>query len=347
MPYITKLILSLPSAANVAYYIDIIREMSRKRHLVFDLERIIADIRSGNPNVSYIEQLETALQNTRRHTKCNVEMIGSLAHNVYTDIINGKAVGIPTGFVYLDQVLGGLKKGEVCVIAGRPSMGKTSFATNIATNLACKGYSIIYFSLEQPTNDIIKRIMISTSECSEHEIRSHHSTMLDQVSSILSEMQNWQLCIRDNAFTLNDISEQCYAVKFKTKALHLVVIDYLQLIKTSQRKSATRENEVSELSRQIKLMARDLDCPILLLSQLSRAPEQRANHMPVLADLRESGAIEQDADEVIFVYRPWVYDNSRDHREASIIIAKNRNGETGKIAVAWDGEHFKYKNIYP
>lgn len=342
MQYITNLFLSLPSAANVSHHIDIVREVSRKRHLVIDLERIIADIRSGNPTVNYLQKIDTALQTYRRPTKDNVEKIGSIAHDVYTDIINGKSLGSPTGFTVLDQTLGGLKNGEVYVIAGRPAMGKTTLASNIAANFARNGSTTIYFSLEQPATDMAKRSLISASECSEHEIRSQSFGARDQVNSIIYEMKNWPLYICDKTYTLSDITEQCYAVKLKAKTLQLIVIDYLQLIKSSQRKNTTRENEVSELSRQIKLMARNLDCPILLLSQLSRAPEQRVNHMPILADLRESGAIEQDADAVIFVYRPWVYDNSKDLGDAYIIIAKNRNGETGKIPVAWDGEHFKF-----
>ena len=141
---------------------------------------------------------------------------------------------------------------------------------------------------------------------------------------------------------MDAIKERCYAVKRSTKTLDLVVIDYLGLVKARQRKNGTREQEVAELSRMIKLLARELNCPILLLSQLSRAPEQRADHKPILADLRESGAIEQDADEVIFLYRPWVYDKAQDPKEAAIIVAKNRDGDTGEIDAQWDGEHFKY-----
>lgn len=340
--YITELSLCVPSAANVEYYIGIMREQSRRRHLMEDLERIITGIQSGDNDVDYLEQTEAALQNAHSRTASKVEMIGDLVLSAFTEIVEGKQRGMATGFVVLDQILGGLKKGHVCVVAGRPSMGKTSFATNIAANMAGEGKAVAFFSLEQPRIDVIKRAMIAVSGCSEYDAQAQNQKQLERLGSVLEDVGKWPLAVVDSAYTVEAIKEQCYAVKRKTKALDLVVIDYLGLMKARSRKNGTREQEVAELSRSIKLMARELDCPVVLLSQLSRAPEQRADHKPILADLRESGAIEQDADEVIFLYRPYVYDKQADPKEAVIIVAKNRDGDTGEIDAEWDGEHFTY-----
>lgn len=342
--YITELSLCVPSAANVEYYIGIMREQSRRRHLMEDLERIITGIQSGDNDVDYLEQTEAALQNAHSRTASKVEMIGDLALSAFTEIVEGKQRGMATGFVILDQILGGLKKGHVCVVAGRPSMGKTSFATNIAANMAGEGKAIAFFSLEQPSIDVIKRVLIAISGCSEYDAQAQNQTQLERLCGVLDDVNKWRLSVTDDAFTLDKIKEQCYAVKRQAKGLDLVVIDYLQLIKTRQRKNGTREQEVSELSRNIKLLARELDCPVLLLSQLSRDVDKRTEHKPVLADLRESGAIEQDADEVIFLYRPYVYDKQADPKEAVIIVAKNRDGDTGEIDAEWDGEHFRYND---
>lgn len=340
--YITELSLFVPSAANVEYYISIVREESRKRHLVLDLERIVTGIQSGDHDVNYLEQTEMALQNAQSRTASKVTMIGDIAYAAFTEMCEGKKRGASTGFVILDQIIGGLKKGHVTVIAGRPSMGKTSFATNIAANMAGNGKAVAFFSLEQPAIDVIKRVLIAVSGCSEYDVHAQNQTQLERLCGVLGDVYKWQLSITDNAYTLDAIKEQCYAVKRQAKGLDLVVIDYLQLIKTRQRKNGTREQEVSELSRNIKLLARELDCPVLLLSQLSRDVDKRTEHKPVLADLRESGAIEQDADEVIFLYRPYAYDKQADPKEAAIIVAKNRDGDTGEIDAQWDGEHFKY-----
>lgn len=339
--YITDLSLFVPSAANVEHYIKIIREHSRRRHLAEDLKRIVAGIQNGDEE-DYIEQTEVALQNARTRTTSKVGMIGDYALEAFSEICEGRQRGLDTGFVILDQTIGGLNKGHVCVVAGRPSMGKTSFAANIAANASMNGKSVAFFSLEQPRKDIIKRMLISLSGCTEYDAHKGYSKPLAKLAESLDTVSKWNMCVVDDAYTLEKIRESCYSLKRKTKALDLIVIDYLGLIKTKGRKNGTREQEVSELSRNIKLLAREMDCPIILLSQLSRAPEQRTDHKPILADLRESGSIEQDADEVIFLYRPAVYNSTADGKEAIIHVAKNRNGATGGIKAKWDGEHFTY-----
>lgn len=343
--YITELSLFVPSAANVEQHISILREQSRRRHFLEDLERIATGIQSGDNDVDYLEQAEAAIDRAHNRTASKVEMAKDFAMAAFTEIVEGKQRGMSTGFPVLDQTFGGLKKGHVCVVAGRPSMGKTAFATNIAASVVQDGKTAIFFSLEQPRIDVIKRAMIAVSGCSEYDAHARNERQLERLSGVLEDVAKWKLSVIDDAFSVDAMKERCYAVKRHAKALDLVVIDYLQLIKSRQRKGGTREQEVSELSRTIKLMARELDCPIILLSQLSRAPEQRTDHKPMLADLRESGAIEQDADEVIMLYRPFVYDKQANPKEAVIIVAKNRDGETGEVDAEWDGEHFKYSDF--
>lgn len=339
--YITDLSLFVPSAANVEHYIKIIREHSRRRHLAEDLKRIVAGIQDGDEE-DYIEQTEVALQNARTRTTSKVEMIGDYALEAFTELCEGKKRGIDTGFVTLDQTLGGLNKGHVCVVAGRPSMGKTSFAANIAANIALRGKSVAFFSLEQPRTDIIKRMLISQSGCTAYDAYKGHAGPLAKLAESLDVISKWNMAIIDDAYTLDKIRESCYRLKRKTKAIDLIVIDYLGMIKPRSRKGGTREQEVSDLSRNIKLLAREMDCPVILLAQLNRDVEKRTDRMPIMADLRDSGAIEQDADEILFLYRPAVYNPMADGKEAVIKVAKNRNGKTGEIDAEWDGEHFTY-----
>lgn len=344
-PYITELSLTVPSAANIEYYIGILREAGRKRRLLIDLERICTGIQSDDPDVDYLKQTEDAISNAYSRSGYRPELVKDLVLPAYQELFEGKKQGMSTGFLLLDQTMGGLKRGHVCIVAGRPSMGKTSFATNIAAYAARADKTIAFFTLEQPRIDIVKRLLISSSGCSEVDAQANNLEQLDKLVKSMDDANKWRLCVVDSAYTVDQIREQSYAIKRTLKSLDLVVIDYLQLIKTRGRKNGTREQEVSDLSRAIKLLARELDVPIILLSQLSRATEQRADHRPILADLRESGAIEQDADEVVFLYRPYVYDKKTDPRQASIIVAKNRNGDIGEIEAEWDGEHFRYTDI--
>lgn len=340
MAYITELVTTTITASNVEHHIQIVRESSKKRMFFADISNVITAMKDGSTD--YLEQTQQAIEKAQGKVAAEVGMIGDCVLEAFTEICEGRKRGLDTGFAVLDQTISGLNKGHVCIVAGRPSMGKTSFAANIAANVALEGKSVAFFSLEQPSKDITKRMLISLSGCTEQDAHKMHSGSLAKLAEALETVSKWNMGVIDDAYTLDRIRECCYSLKRKTKALDLVVIDYLGLIKTKGRKNGTREQEVSELSRNIKLLARELDCPIILLSQLSRAPEQRTDHKPILADLRESGSIEQDADEVIFLYRPAVYSSLSDGKEAIISVAKNRNGKTGEIDAEWDGEHFKY-----
>lgn len=344
IPYLTGLVIDTVTAANVEHHIQIVKELSRRRHFLTAIKEITERMESGE-DFDFLQETVIASDKAKEDASSTVQLVGDHVLEALAELTEGKQKGLSTGFLVLDQTLGGLNKGHVCVVAGRPSMGKTSFAANIATNVAERGLTVAFFSLEQPRNDIAKRMLVSTSGCSEYDIHAGNTRQIERLSARIDAISKWNMSIFDNAYSIEKIREKCYSLKRRTKALDLIVIDYLGLIKARQKKNGTREQEVAELSRTLKLLAREMDCPILLLSQLSRAPEQRTDHKPILADLRESGAIEQDADEVIFLYRPWVYDHNANPNEAAIIVAKNRNGRTGEIDAEWDGEHFKYTDF--
>lgn len=337
VPYITEILLGAVSAANVENHIEILRTASRKRHFAIDIKAVYKAMQEDAED--YLDRAEEAIGKARAKTASKVEMVSDVVFDAYAEMFGRDKRGLRTGYMLLDQYIGGLYKGHICVVAGRPGMGKTTFAANIAANAAKEGKGVLFFSLEQPKKDIVKRLLISLSKCTEYDVMRDSPRVSNLVASV-GVVTEWRLGIADDAFTLSKIREKCYAFRRQVKALDLVVVDYLGLVKTDRR--STREQEITELSRAFKLLARELDCPILLLSQLSRESEKRTDHKPVLSDIRDSGAIEQDADEVLFLYRAARYDSRADGKDAQIIIAKNRNGATGEIDVIWDGEHFTY-----
>lgn len=338
--YLTELLVDTITATNVENHIEAVRELSKKRLFYADMKSILNGMKEGEEE--YLEKAQKAIERAQGKVTTDIGLIGDYALEAFTEICEGKKRGIDTGFVTLDQTLGGLNKGHVCVVAGRPSMGKTSFAANIAANIALRGKSVAFFSLEQPRTDIIKRMLISQSGCTAYDAYKGHSGPLAKLAESLDVISKWNMAIIDDAYTLDKIRENCYRLKRKTKAIDLIVIDYLGMIKPKSRKGGTREQEVSDLSRNIKLLAREMDCPVILLAQLNRDVEKRTDRMPIMADLRDSGAIEQDADEILFLYRPAVYNPQAGGEEAIIKVAKNRNGKTGEIDAKWDGEHFTY-----
>lgn len=338
--YLTELLVDTITATNVGNHIEAVRELSKKRLFYADMKSILNGMKEGEEE--YLEKAQKAIERAQGKVTTDIGLIGDYALEAFTEICEGKKRGIDTGFVTLDQTLGGLNKGHVCVVAGRPSMGKTSFAANIAANIALRGKSVAFFSLEQPRTDIIKRMLISQSGCTAYDAYKGHAGPLAKLAESLDVISKWNMAIIDDAYTLDKIRENCYRLKRKTKAIDLIVIDYLGMIKPKSRKGGTREQEVSDLSRNIKLLAREMDCPVILLAQLNRDVEKRTDRMPIMADLRDSGAIEQDADEILFLYRPAVYNPQAGGEEAVIKVAKNRNGKTGEIDAKWDGEHFTY-----
>jgi len=351
--YVTELSLVTPSAANVQHYIDIVQERSVQRQLIRAGNEIVRD------GMNTAKALEETLNDAERRifdismqkSADTLRPVQDSMYDVYTHIgelmnLKGGLTGIPTGFIDLDDKLSGLQRSDLVIVAGRPSMGKTSLALNIAQHVALKEKkTVVIFSLEMSREQLITRLYGSEAEVDMQRILTGklNDRELGRIADVLTPMQQSKLYIDDTAaVTVSDIRSKCRRLKAR-EGLDLIVIDYLQLMQASRRVDS-RQLEISEITRGLKILARELDVPMILLSQLSRGPEQRADHRPMMADLRESGAIEQDADVIMLIYREQAYDPDADN-VAEINVAKHRNGPTGVVKLAWLGELTKFKNL--
>ena len=256
----------------------------------------------------------------------------------------GQLTGVTTGLIDLDRQLSGLQNSDLILLAARPAMGKTSLALNIAYKASVK-HHVAIFSLEMSKMQLTQRLLSALSNINLSELvsgRVTEWTNLGQAAQLLAETN---MHVDDtSSISLNELRSKCRKLKARGE-LDLVIIDYLQLMTTNSR-SENRQQEISTISRGLKGLAKELNCPILALSQLSRAPDQRPNHRPVMSDLRESGAIEQDADVVLMLYRDDYYDPETDKPNiAEIIVAKHRNGPTGTVDTLFDKEHTKFMDL--
>ena len=363
--YVTEINGFVPSAANVEEYIRIVADRSTLRRLIAAATGILEESFAASKEVDVIlGQAENAIfsiaQSKRRTSFISIQdALDELLDKVQEMSENPEPVtGLKSGFTLLDQWTTGFKPSELILIAARPAMGKTAFELNIAQQAARVNPDscIALFSLEMPYEQLVSRLVSSVGNLPLQNLRTGRLgdpdwTRLDNASATLYDTQ---IYIDDTpGVTVLEMRSKCQRLKME-HGLSLVCIDYLQLITGSGgngRGSESRQQEVSEITRSLKLMARELDVPILLLSQLSRAPERRENHRPMLADLRDSGAIEQDADMVIFLYRESYYamekqdvDPSEITNEAEVIIAKNRNGPTGTVKLIWDAANASFRD---
>ena len=257
--------------------------------------------------------------------------------------------GVPSGFIDLDRKTTGFQKSDLILIAARPSIGKTSFALNIAANAALRQYTVAIFSLEMSQQQLVNRLLSSESTVELEKMRSGRLEADDwkKIGYTIGPLSKAPIYIDDNAsISVTEMLSKLRRLKLE-RGLDLVVIDYLQLME-GRRKAENRQQEISEISRGLKIMAKELDVPVIALSQLSRAPELRTDHRPILSDLRESGAIEQDADMVLFLYRDdYYHEDSEKKNIVEVIIAKHRNGSTGTVELAWLPQFTKFGNYMP
>ena len=257
---------------------------------------------------------------------------------------------MPSGFTDLDYRTAGFHGSELILIAARPAMGKTAFALNIATNAAVKSkVPVAVFSLEMSKEQLVNRILCSESMVDSNKVRTGKLEEEDwtKLAGSIGPLSEANIYIDDTpGISITEIRAKCRKLKLE-KDIGLVVIDYLQLIQGSNNKrNGSREQEISEISRSLKILAKELDVPVIALSQLSRAAEQRPDHRPMLSDLRESGAIEQDADIVMFLYRDDYYNQDSEKKDiAEVIIAKHRGGSTGTVELLWLGSYTKFVNL--
>lgn len=358
--YLTSVASSVPTTANITQYADIVSQKSLLRRLIEAGNEIVnmgydasEDSDGANEKLEQSEKLIfDILQGKDSHGVVHIkELLGDTFRMMNEMAANrGKVTGVPTGFGYLDQMTSGFQKSDLVLIAARPAMGKTSFALNIAQYAALHAnVTTAIFNLEMSKEQLASRIICSEAMVGGNQLKDGTLSASDwvRIGENMQRLEGAPIYIDDSsAVTVSDIRAKCRRLK-QQHNLGLVVIDYLQLMQgTGKNRGDNRQQEVSEISRSLKILAKEIQVPIITLSQLSRGPESRTNKRPMLSDLRESGAIEQDADIVIFLYRDEYYNpDTPDKNMAECIIAKHRNGETGTIKMWWDGAHTKFMHM--
>lgn len=351
--YIAELSSSVPSALSVMHYIDIVEQKSVLRSLISAGNTIIKDAASSEDDVANIvnragDLIYKIAVKRRRDSLEHIKKALLEGYTAISDAMNNERgfLGIPTGFKLLDKMLSGLQKSQLIVVAGRPSMGKTSFALNVAQHVAvAEKVPVAIFSLEMAREQLALRMMCSEALVDSQKTRVGGLTHddFDRLYVAVTQLGAAPIYIDDSpAITVMEMLAKARRLK-KEKGLGLVVIDYLQLMSGKDRRE-NRQQEVSAMTRSLKIMAKDLDLPVMLLSQLSRASEKRDSKRPLLSDLRESGSIEQDADVVLFLHRENYYNKEADNT-SQIIVAKQRSGPTGDINVGWRGDQTRFMEI--
>lgn len=350
--YIQTLVEIVPSTGNIRDYASIVRDKSLLRRLIKVTEEISEDAYAAQDKASdIINQAEAKVfeiaQTKEQHDFSHIRDVILGTYQQIKDVADNKeeAVGTPTGFSSLDSVLVGMGKSDLILVGARPGMGKTSFALNVATNVAKKtNKAVCIFSLEMSKEQLVSRMLSSEALIESNTMRSgmlsnEDWSKLADASSILAETE---IYIDDTTnITVTGMKSKLRRVK----NLGLVVVDYLGLMQ-SDRRIENRVQEVADISRNLKVMAKELRVPVICCAQLSRGPESRTDKRPMLSDLRDSGAIEQDADVVLFLYRDEYYkDDPEKQNVAEVIVAKNRHGGTGKIEVGWFGKYTKFTTL--
>lgn len=353
--FITSLANKVPSTANLKHYINIVKEKSMLRnivHIAEYMENMGYDSESIDTPETVLDKAEQLLSKlTKKLVTTKVNNIKEQTLNAYVDIENiinykGELLGLETGLQDLDSFLQGLKNSDFMILAARPSMGKTAFALNIASYLSIKKDTpVAFFSLEMSSNQLIHRIFSSYGLIPLFNLKSGnlddaHTQKLIKVSNKLSQSK---LIINDEISNLMSLCSIARKLK-RENDIKLIIIDYLQLLEGTRREN--RNLEISEISRSLKILAKELDIPIIALSQLSRSVESRQVKKPMLSDLRESGSLEQDADIVMFLYREDYYNPETENKNITdVIIAKNRNGPTGTIPVYFHKEYVRFQDL--
>ncbi len=353
---LATLIDNVPTTSNIESYVKIVEEKSTLRNLIKVANDIIKTGYSQTEELdSIIEQSEKGIfdlvQNRNSKGYSSMKEILVDAFDSIEKMYQNKSrlSGIESGFIDLDEKISGLNKSDLIIVAARPAMGKSAFVLNIASYVAMHDkVPVMIFSLEMSKEQLVKRILSSESEIDSMKLNnanldSDEWLKLGEASGRLSDIP---IYIDDTpALSSSEIRAKCRKAKLE-KNVGLIIIDYLQLME-SRTQNSSRQQEISEISRSLKILAKELDVPVIALSQLSRATESRADHRPMLSDLRESGSIEQDADIVMFLHREDYYDKETEKKNvAEVIIAKNRNGETGTVELAWMGKYTKFANLY-
>jgi replicative DNA helicase len=356
LEFIRDLVTAVPTSANVGYYAKIVKDKAVLRRLI--------KVAEETANECYLdkEKLDVILEKTEKQVFDIAQTRGAKDFTDIKEVVlrtidsieaaaknQGSVTGLATGFYDLDYKTAGLQPSDLILIAARPSMGKTAFVLNIAEYVALKSnVTTCIFSLEMSQDQLVKRILAMNSRVDSQAIRTGNLSGDDWANLMESAriIGNSNLVIDDtSAISITELRSKCRKLKLE-KNLGLVIIDYLQLMSGSGKKNESRQQEISDISRSLKSLAREISVPVVALSQLSRAVEQRPDKRPMLSDLRESGAIEQDADVVMFIYRDDYYNRDTEEPGVSeIIIGKQRNGPVGTVKLAWQAALTKFANL--
>ena len=359
--YLNRLAQDTPSAANIRRYAEIVRDRAILRRLIAVADDIANQALNpqGRDTRSLLDEAESKIFNINEEGARGrsgfqslpdllsqvVDRIGQL----YDQSNHSGITGVPTGFTDLDKMTSGFQPGDLVIVAGRPSMGKTAFSLNIGEHVAVdQSLPVAVFSMEMGATQLAMRMVCSVGRLDQQRVRTGQLVDDDwpRLTNAIQKMQDSQLYI-DETPGLNALELRSRARKLSRQCgqLGLVIVDYLQLMSSASASGENRATEISEISRSLKGLAKELQCPVVALSQLNRSLEQRPNKRPVMSDLRESGAIEQDADVIIFIYRDEVYNpDSPEKGTAEIIIGKQRNGPIGTVRLTFLGKYTKFEN---
>jgi len=360
LAYLNALAHNIPSAANIRHYAEIVRERSMLRRLISVMDEISAD--AFNPQGKEARQLldeaeskvfQIAQEGARGSAGFQgiqplLAQVMDRLDELYHREGNSDITGLPTGFTDLDRMTSGLQPGDLIIVAGRPSMGKTSLAMNIGEHVAIReGLPVAVFSMEMGAVQLAMRMLGSVGMLDQHRLRTRLTDDdWPRVTHAVQQMQEGQIYIDETpALSVMEVRARARRLARQCGKLNLIIIDYLQLM-TGSGRGENRATEISEISRSLKSLAKELNCPLIALSQLNRSLEQRPNKRPVMSDLRESGAIEQDADLILFIYRDEVYNpDSPDKGSAEILIGKQRNGPIGTVRLTFKGACTRFLNF--
>ncbi len=358
MDFIREVLGSVPTSANVKYYAKIVKEKSLMRRLIRTTEEITAQCYQGTDNVeALMDSTEKKIFNLMQSrgggdfTPIRQVVINALERIEAASKQNGSITGVSTGFNDLDYQTSGMQPSDLILVAARPSMGKTAFVLNMAQHMAFRdNITTAIFSLEMSKEQLVNRLFSLESKVDAQVLRNGRLEDSDWERLIESAeiIGNSNLIIDDTpSISIAELRSKCRKYKMEMN-LGVIIIDYLQLMSGSSggKSSTSRQQEISDISRSLKAVARELNVPVIALSQLSRAVEQRDDKRPMLSDLRESGAIEQDADVVMFIYRDDYYNKESEKKNiAEIIVAKQRNGPVGTVELAWRPQYTQFGNL--
>ena len=351
--FITGLSSDAPTASNVEYYARIIKEKEILRSIIQSAVQMSTQAYESTEDATIIlDQSEQILFNLSQDAeRGRFKPIEPILHNVldnWGSRKKGSLTGIPTGYYDLDNLLSGLQKSDLIICAGRPSMGKTALALCISRNAAVDyGHRVGLFSLEMSNSQLVERLLTAEAKVDSHLVRTGRlpKNQWKKLSQAAGPLSDANIYIDDSA-GLNIMDLRAKARQLKSeKDIELLIVDYIQLLHSGT-KIESRQQEISYISRSLKALAKDLNIPVVAISQLSRAVENRTDHRPIMSDLRESGAIEQDADVILFIYRKYMYSkNEEDKGLGEIIVSKHRNGPTGSMDISFIDRYARFENL--